>query len=146
MLWKCSVKSYLLKCGEQIASDCQSDVLCFSFSAQLSSKCQCCCPRPLLPRVPSPPLLKDTLCEVHHILLLLLFVGVLSRLQGGKDVLVTKFNWMGWLYRQFLFLFTLQACFVTHSILLIAVVCCIFLWKDCLSCLISQGHPKFNLV
>lgn len=87
------------------ARACSSDILCFSFRAQLSSKYQCCCPRPLL-QMPVPSPLKDVLYKVHHNLLLL-FVGMLSHLQGGKDVLVTKINWMGWLDRQFLFLFML---------------------------------------
>jgi len=74
--------------------------------------------------VPVPPSVKDTLCEVHHSLL---FAGVLSCLKGGKDALVTEIDWMGWLDRRFLFLLMLWTCFVTCSVLLIAVACCVFL-------------------
>lgn len=90
---------------ERLGSDCQSLQPRHAPLFLQASKCQCCCPRPL-PQTPAPAPLKDVLCRVRRNLLFL-FAGTLSRLPGGKAVLVTEINWTGWLYGQFLFLFML---------------------------------------
>lgn len=69
----------------------------------------------------------------------LLFVGMLSDLLGEKDV----FDQLGGLAVQTISVPVLAVDLLCDppSVLLIPVICCIFLYKDPLSCLISTGMP-----